>query len=313
MKRDVKIFSSKFSKDLTEKICQKYDGDPINNLKLTRFSDNEFITKIDDTVRGCDVFVISACPSSPESIWEMLMISDALKRASASKIIGVFAYLPYSRQDKKNEAREPIAAKLLADTLQVAGYDRIVTIDVHAEQIQGFYDIPVDHLSANYIFVPHIKQLNLENLVFASPDAGGGKRAEKFAQMFDTDLVMCHKTRKVANQVSAMKLIGDVAGKNVILIDDLIDTAGTICKAADLMMECGALSVRAVITHPVLSGKAYENIENSRLLELITTDSIPIKQKLNKITVLSVDEMLAKAIKNINNNDSISQVFDLKK
>ena len=313
MKRDVKIFSSKFSKDLTEKICQKFNGDPINNLNLTRFSDNEFITKIDDTVRGCDVFVVSACPSSAESIWEMLMISDALKRASAAKIIGVFAYLPYSRQDKKNEAREPIAAKLLADTLQVAGYNRIVTIDIHADQIQGFYNIPVDHLSANYIFVPHIKQLNLDNLVFASPDAGGGKRAEKFAQMFDTDLVFCHKTRPRANVIGQMKLVGDVKGKDVIIIDDLIDTAGTICKAADLMVDNGANSVRAIITHPVLSGKAYENLQNSKLIELITTDTIPLKQKLDKITVLSVDEMLAHAIHNVNSNESISSTFDLKK
>lgn len=294
-------------------ICDKYDGEPLNKLKLQRFSDNEFITDIKDTVRGCDVFVVQSCASSAESIWESLLIGDALKRASAAKIIGVFAYLPYSRQDKKCSAREPIGAKLLADVIQAAGYNRVVTIDLHNDSIQGFYNIPVDHLSANYIFLPHIKQLNLQNLTFASPDAGGGKRAEKYAEIFHTDFVMCHKHRPNPNEISTMKLIGNVDGKDIIIIDDLIDTAGTICKAADLMMDNGAKSVRAVITHPVLSGIAYENLKNSKLVELITTDTIPLKQKLEKITVLSVDEMLASAIKKINTNESISSTFEVNK
>lgn len=312
MIREVKIFSTKHSKDLTDKICQKYDNSTMNNLKLQRFSDNEIIIRIDSSVRGCDVFVISACPSSAESIWEMLLIADSLKRASANKIIGVFGYLPYSRQDKKCSAREPIGAKLLADVIQVAGYNRVVTIDLHNDSIQAFYNIPVDHLSASYIFIPHIKNMNLPNLVFASPDAGGGKRAERYAEVFHTDFVMCHKHRSNPNEVGTMKLIGNVEGKDVIIIDDIIDTAGTICIAADLMMDNGASSVRAVITHPVLSGKAYENLQNSKLTELITTDTIQLKQTLDKITVLSVDLMLANAIKKINKNESISSAFDLK-
>jgi len=313
MKRDVKIFSGKHSKVLAESICVKYDSGTINNLKLLRFSDNEFITDIKETVRGYNVFVVQSCQSSAESIWESMLISDALKRASAKSIVGVFAYLPYSRQDKKGNPREPIGAKLLADVLQTSGYTRIVTIDLHADQIQGFYNIPVDHLSASYVFVPYIKQLNLKNLIFASPDSGGGKRTEKFAEIFNTDFVVCYKHRPAPNEISEMKLIGDVTGKDVIIIDDLIDTAGTICKAADLMMEKGANSVRAMVTHPVLSGSAYVNIENSKLIELITTDTIPLKEKSNKITVCSVADMLAHAIKNINDNESISSTFDLKK
>ena len=289
--RSAKIFSGKATKNLAEKICKEFDGDPLNVLKLQRFSDGEFITDIQETVRGCDAFVIQSLTPPADNIWEMLMIGDALKRASAEQIIGIIPYINYSRQDRKCNPREPITSKLMADVLQVAGFTRILTIDLHNDSIQGFYNIPLDHLSANYIFIPYITQLNLPNLVFGTPDVGGSKRANKFSDKFGTDLIIWHKHRPKPNEVGKMKLIGDVTGKDVIFVDDIIDTGGTLCKAADLIMEKGATSVRAIITHPILSGKAYENIEKSALTELIVTDTIPIKQKLDKITVLSVDKM----------------------
>jgi ribose-phosphate pyrophosphokinase len=309
MSRDIKIFSGKNSKNLAERICKEYDGGSLNDLKLQRFADNEFIVRVAENCRGCDVFVIQACHSSAESIWESLMLSDSLKRASANKIIGVFAYLPYSRSDKKAAPREPITAKLLADVLQTAGYNRIVTIDLHNDSIQGFFNVPVDHLSANYVFIPYIKSLNLENIVFGTPDVGGSKRAKKFSDTFETDLIICNKHRPSPNVISEMKIIGDVKDKNVILVDDLIDTAGTLCKASDLIMANGAKSVRALVTHPVLSGEAYQNIEKSKILEVITTDTIPLKQTSDKIKVISVDKLLASAIHRINNNESISTLF----
>ena len=313
MSRKVKIFSGKVTKILAEKICKEFDGQPLNNLKLSRFSDGEFITDIKDTVRGCSAYVIQSLVPPADNIWEFLMIGDALKRASAVERIACIPYLGYSRQDRKCNPREPISAKLLANILQSAGFTRIITIDLHSDQVQSFYDIPVDHLSANYVFIPYIKKLNLPNLMIGTPDVGGSKRAKKFADVFNTDLVICNKVRKQANEISEMKIIGDVRGKDVILVDDLIDTAGTICKSADLMMENGATSVRAVVTHPILSGKAYENLEKSKLVELITTDTIPLKQQLEKITVISIDKMLADAIQRISDCESISSHFNWNK
>ena len=309
---DIKIFSGKLSKELAEKICKKYDGGEINKMKLTRFSDGEFITDISETVRGCVVFVISSLTTPGENIWELLMIGDALKRASATSIIAVCPYLGYSRQDRKCNPREPIGAKLLADVIQTAGFDRLVTIDLHSDSIQGFYNIPVDHLSASYVFVPYIRSLELNNIVFGSPDVGGGKRAKRYADIFETDFILCHKSRPNPNEVGEMKLIGDVIGKDIILVDDLIDTAGTICKSANLIMERGANSVRALITHPILSGNAYENIQNSAITELIVSDTVPLRQKNDKITVISVDGMISHAIRNIKTNQSISSTFEIK-
>jgi ribose-phosphate pyrophosphokinase len=250
---------------------------------------------------------------------ELLLLGDAMKRASADGRIAVIPYMGFARQDRKDRPRVPIGMKLVADMIEVAGFTRVVTIDLHADQIQGFFNIPVDHLSASYIFIPYVKSLNLDNLIFASPDVGGTKRAKVFADAFDTDLVICHKTRPQANMVGEMKLIGDVVGKNVIIVDDICDTAGTLTKAANMIKENGALSVRAMITHPILSGGAYSNIEKSELCELITTDTIPLKdpkefvdfeKSTRKITILSVDEMLGRAIKKINAHESINSTFN---
>lgn len=313
MNRDVKIFSSRKSKSLAEKICKQYDGGGLDELKLARFADNEFKIDIRTSCRGSDSFVISACNSSAESIWEMMMIADSLKRASSHKNIAIFAYLPYSRSDRKTSAREPISAKLLADCLQTAGYDRLVTIDLHASQIEGFYNIPVVHLSASYLFVPYIKQLNLKNMILCSPDAGSVKNVKKYSDIFGVDMAICHKHRPNPNEIGEMKLIGNVKGKDVVIIDDLVDTAGTLSSASILIKEMGANSVRAAITHPVMSGDAYNNIKKSELVELITTDTIPLKddEDLSKITVLSVDKMLADVIKRINQNKSVSSDFYL--
>jgi ribose-phosphate pyrophosphokinase len=251
---------------------------------------------------------------------ELLLLGDALKRASATNRVAVIPYMGYARQDKKDKSRYPIGMKLVADMIETAGFTRVVTIDLHADQIQGFFNIPVDHLSASYIFIPYVKSLGLENLVICSPDVGGTKRAKVFADAFDTDMVICHKTRPQANVIGEMKLIGDVKGKNVIIVDDICDTAGTLTKAANMIMENGALSVRAMITHPILSGGAYSNIEKSELCELITTDTIPLKdpkefidfkKSTRKITILSVDDMLGQAIKKINAQESMGSILNV--
>lgn len=311
MSRKVKIFSGKKTKVLAEKVCQSFDGDPLNSMKLNRFSDGEFITDIKESVRGCDVFVIQSLTPPSDNIWELFMIGDALKRASAEERIAVCPYLGYSRQDRKCNPREPIGAKMLADVIQAVGFTRMVTIDLHADQIAGMYNIPVDHLSASYIFIPYIKELNLSDLMFAAPDAGSVKNVKKYADIFGVDMAICHKHRPDANVVSEMKLIGDVRNKNVIIVDDLIDTANTLRKSADLIKESGALSVRAMITHPILSGDAYNNIKNSALTKLITTDTIPLKEGMDtsKIEVLSVDIMLSKAMHKINDSESIQELF----
>jgi ribose-phosphate pyrophosphokinase len=303
-----KIFSGSASMYLAEEIAQNF-GVNLGKTTLTRFSDGEFLTSYDETVRGRYVFIIQSTFAPVDNVFELLMMVDAAKRASAYKVAAVIPYFGFARQDRKDKPRVTIGAKMMANLLQAAGVDRIMTMELHADQIQGFFDVPVDHLYSSSIFMPYIKSLNLEGLTVASPDIGGSKRANVYSKYLKTDLVICHKTRKKENVVDEMTVIGDVEGKNIILVDDIIDTAGTIAKAADMMMDKGAKSVRAVITHPVLSGPAYERIRDSSLIELITTNTIPIKHDCSKIKVLSVAELFADVIKKVYNYQSISSSF----
>jgi len=250
----------------------------------------------------------STNPSS-ENLMEMLLMLDAAKRASARHITAVMPYFGWARQDRKDKPRVPIAAKLVAKMLEVAGATRIITMDLHADQIQGFFEKPVDHLFASTLFLPYLKSLNLENLTIASPDMGGSKRAYAYSKALESDVVICYKQREKANIISHMELIGEVTGKNVVLVDDMVDTAGTLTKAADLMMERGALSVRAITTHAILSGNAYERIENSKLAELIVTDSIPLKQQSDKIRVIGCADLFADVMQRVHTNTSISSKF----
>lgn len=304
----VKLFAGTGSKALAHKIAASY-GKPLGNVTLSRFSDGEFQPSYDETVRGCDVFLIQSTCQPNDNLMELLLMVDAAKRASAHYITAVVPYYGFSRQDRKDKPRVAIGAKLVANLLQAAGISRIMTMDLHAAQIQAFFDVPVDHLDASVIFVPYIKSLGLDNLIIASPDMGGSYRARTFAKFFNAEVVICDKRRKRANEIESMSIIGDVTGMDVVLIDDVIDTAGTLSKAAGLIMEKGAKSVRAVCTHPVLSGKAYETIENSVLTELIVTDTIPLKRESEKIRVLSTADLFAKAIANVNEHGSISDLF----
>ncbi|MCB0489760.1 MAG: ribose-phosphate pyrophosphokinase [Cyclobacteriaceae bacterium] len=304
----VKIFSGRASTYLAEKIAHAY-GEPLGEVKYQQFSDGEMSPFIMESVRGHDVFIVQSTFAPSDNFMELLLMIDAAKRASAENVNVIIPYFGYARQDRKDKPRVSIAAKLIANLLSAAGASRVMTFDLHADQIQGFFDIPVDHLDGNYIFVPYLKSLDLDNIMFASPDVGGIKRARSFAKFFDAELAVCDKYRKEANKVESMRLIGEVDGKDVILVDDLVDTAGTICKAAALLKEKGAKSVRAVCTHPVLSGKAYENIDNSVLEELVVTDTIPLKQKSKKIKVISVSDLFAKAIRKIHDNESVSSLF----
>ena len=303
-----KIFAGAGTQVLAEKIARAY-GTELGKMKIQHFSDGEFQPVYEETVRGCDVFLIQSTNPPADNLLELLLMVDAAKRASARNIIAVIPYFGYARQDRKDKPRVSIAAKLIANLLSASGADRIMACDLHADQIQGFFDIPVDHLDGAYIFVPYLKSLGLQNIMFASPDVGGIKRARSFAKFFDAELAVCDKYRKEANKIESMRLIGDVEGKDVILVDDLVDTAGTICKAAALLKEKGANSVRAVCTHAVLSGKAYENIDGSVLEELVVSDTIPLKQKSSKIKVLSVSDLFAKAIRKIHDHESISSLF----
>ena len=307
-KAPIKIFSGTATKYLAEKISLS-SGRELGSHNCLRFSDGEFATAYEETVRGSHVFIIQSTFPPADNLMELLMLVDAAKRASAYKIVAVMPYFGYARQDRKDQPRVSIGAKLVADMLMTAGVDRIITMDLHADQIQGFFDIPVDHLYASSIFVPHIKHMNLENLVIASPDVGGTKRANTYAKFLETPMVICHKTRSKANVVDEMRIIGDVTDKNVIIVDDMIDTAGTMTKAADMMMEAGARSVRAFTTHAVLSGPAYERIENSSLKELYVTDSLPLKKQSSKIKVLSVAQLFADTIEKVYNYQSISNQF----
>lgn len=304
----VKLFAGTGSKALAHKIAASY-GKPLGNVTLSRFSDGEFQPSYDETVRGCDVFLIQSTCQPNDNLMELLLMIDAAKRASAHYITAIVPYYGFSRQDRKDKPRVAIGAKLVANLLQAAGISRIMTMDLHAAQIQAFFDVPVDHLDASVIFVPYIKSLGLSDLIIASPDMGGSYRARTFAKFFNAEVVICDKRRKRANEIESMSIIGDVKGMDVVLIDDVCDTAGTLSKAAGLIMEKGAKSVRAVCTHPVLSGKAYETIENSMLTELIVTDTIPLKRESEKIRVLSTAELFAKAIANVNEHGSISDLF----
>lgn len=304
----VKLFAGSGTKELAQKIAENY-GRPLGGVTLSRFSDGEFQPSYDESVRGSDVFLIQSTYQPSDNLMELLLMIDAAKRASAHYITAIVPYYGLARQDRKDKPRQAIGAKLVANLLKTAGIHRIMTLDLHAAQIQGFFDIPVDHLDGAVIFVPYIKSLGLENLTIASPDIGGSYRARTFAKFFNAEVVICDKRRKRANEIESMSIIGDVVGLDIVLIDDICDTAGTLAKAAALIMEKGAKSVRAVCTHPVLSGNAYETVENSMLTELIVTDSIPLKQESSKIRVLSTAELFAKAITNVNEHGSISDLF----
>lgn len=308
MNPQVKIFSGEATKILATKIADRYGCD-LGQVTITRFSDGEFQPSFEETVRGEDIFIIQSTMPPGDNLLELLQMIDAAKRASANSICAVMPYFGFARQDRKDKPRVPIGAKLVSNLLTAAGVSRIMTIDLHADQIQGFFEIPVDHLYASTIFIPYIKKLQLDDLVIASPDMGGSKRANAYAKHLNSEVVICYKQRKKANVIEKMFVIGDVEDKNVVLLDDMVDTAGTLTKAASLMLEKGAKTVRAMCTHPVLSGNAYKKIENSDLAELIVTDTIPLKQQHDKIKVLSVAHLFADVIKRVINHDSISSYF----
>jgi len=305
---EAKIFSCTQSTALAQKIASAY-GTELGNVITSTYSDGEFQPSYEESIRGTRIFIIGSTNPGPENLMEMLLMIDAAKRASARHITAVLPYFGWARQDRKDKPRVPIAAKLVAKMLETAGATRIITMDLHADQIQGFFEKPVDHLFASTIFLPYLQSLNLDNLMIASPDMGGSKRAYAYSKALECDVVICYKQRAKANVISHMELIGDVKGKNVVLVDDMVDTAGTLTKAADLMMERGALSVRAICTHPILSGNAYKNIESSQLQELIVTDSIPLKQKSDKIRVLTCADLFAGVMHNVQYNRSISSKF----
>ncbi len=308
MTSEVKIFSGSSSKVLAEAIAKSM-GKELGKSSLSFFSDGEFQPAFEESVRGCDVFIIQSTPPPTEALFELLLMVDAAKRASAKRIIAVMPYFGFARQDRKDQPRVPIGSKLIANMLTAAGVSRVMTMDLHADQIQGFFEVPVDHLFASAVFSTAIKELNLPNLIMASPDMGGSKRAYAYAKHLECDVVICYKQRKKANQIDKMFVIGEVEGKDVVLIDDMVDTAGTLTKAADIMVEKGANSVRAICTHPILSGSAYERIENSALTELIVTDSIPLKQKSDKIRVVTVADLFGKVLHAVHNYESISSNF----
>lgn len=306
----VKLFSGTATSGLATKIAKAY-GIPLGDVSVPRFSDGEFQPSINESVRGCDVFFIQSTNPPSDNLMELLLLIDAAKRASAHMVTAVIPYFGLARQDRKDKPRVPIGSKMVANILSAAGADRVMTMDLHAPQIQGFFDIPVDHLDSLVIFIPYIKSLQTEDLVLAAPDIGASKRVREFAKVLNCDLVICDKERKRANEVASMTIIGDVEGKNVVLVDDICDTANTLVKAAQLIMDSGAKSVRAVCTHPVLSGKAYENIQNSVMEELVVTDTIPLKNDISKIKVLSVDKLFANAIRNVCEYGSISSLFGI--
>lgn len=308
MQAPIKIFSGSSSLYLAEKIANDY-GIPLGKTSILRFSDGEFQPSFDETVRGRYVFIVQSTFMPTENLFELLLMIDAAHRASAYKVIAVIPYFGFARQDRKDKPRVSIGAKMVANLLGAAGVDRVITMDLHADQIQGFFDIPVDHLYSSAIFVPYINSLNLKNLVIASPDMGGAKRANAYAKFLKTEMVVSHKSRDKANIVGDMTIIGKVKDKNVIILDDMIDTAGTITKAADIMLQKGACSVRAIATHAVLSGPAYERIKNSSLQEIIVTDTIPLKEEHEKIKVLSTASLFADVIKKVYNYQSISSNF----
>jgi len=307
MESTVKIFSGRATRILAEQIAKNYGVD-LGNIIISEFSDGEFIPSFEETVRGSKVFIIQSTPPPSDNLMELLLMIDAAKRASASQIVAVMPYFGMARQDRKDKPRVPIGAKLVTNMLTTAGATRVMTCDLHADQIQGFLEVPVDHLYASSVFVDYIRSLNLDNLTIASPDMGGSKRANTYAKHLGCEMVICYKHRKKANEIGDMRVIGEVKGKHVVLVDDMVDTAGTLTTAADMMIQQGALSVRAVCTHPVLSGSAYNRIEQSHMIELIITDTLPSK-KSPKIKILSIAPMFANVIKNVACNESISKNF----
>lgn len=308
---EVNIFSGRETYYLGEKIAAFY-GQSLTNVSVKTFSDGEIQPVINESVRGSYVFLIQSTMPPAENLFELLLMIDAAKRASAGYITAVIPYFGYARQDRKDKPRVPISARLVANLLEAAGANRIMAMDLHADQIQGFFDIPVDHLQSDAIYIPYLKSradIDMKNVIFASPDVGGVKRARAYAKHFDTDLVICDKYREKANEVKGITVIGEVTGADVILVDDMVDTAGTLCAAAEALIDKGARSVRALITHPVLSGPAYERIEASKLTELLVCDTLPLKKELPNITVLSVNELFSRAIRNVHENRSIAALF----
>jgi ribose-phosphate pyrophosphokinase len=308
METPAKIFACTQSTALGKAIADHF-GIEVGKVNFSRYSDGEFQPSFEESVRGARIFIIGSTHPSSENLMEMLLMLDAAKRASARHITAVIPYFGWARQDRKDKPRVPIGAKLIAKLLESAGATRIITMDLHADQIQGFFEKPVDHLFASTIFLPYIDSLKLSDLTIASPDMGGSKRAYAYSKFLSSDVVICYKQREKANVISHMELIGNVEGKNVILVDDMVDTAGTLTKAADLMKERGALSVRAICTHALLSGDAYEKIEQSQLEELIVTDSIPPKVSHPKVKVLSCAPLFAEVMRNVHYNESISSKF----
>ena len=293
---------------LAEKICASL-GCPLGKLVVTHFSDGEFAVSYEETVRGRDVFLVQSTFPNSDNLMELLLMIDAAKRASAKTINAVIPYFGWARQDRKDKPRVSIGAKLIADLLHVAGINRLITMDLHADQIQGFFDVPVDHLYASAVILPYLESLKLDNLVIASPDVGGSKRANTYAKYLGCPLVLCNKTRARANEVESMQIIGEVEGKNVVLIDDMVDTAGTIAKAADVMIAAGAKSVRACASHCVMSGPASERVQNSSLEEIVLNDSIPYQNNCPKVRQLSVADMFAETIRRVESNQSISSQY----
>jgi ribose-phosphate pyrophosphokinase len=305
----VKFFTGNSDVNLASAIAKAYGSD-LGDVAIPKFSDGEYTTYFNETVRGQDVFILQSTMPPVDNLMELLLMIDAAKRASARQIIAVIPYFGFARQDRKDKARVAIGSKLVANLLSAAGVTRVMPMDLHADQIQGFFEVPVDHLFASSIFLPYIQNsFNLDNLVIAAPDTGGTKRANAYSKYLGLEMAVCYKQRSVANKIDSMMVIGDVKGKDVLIIDDIIDTAGTICKAAELMMEQGANSVSAMCTHPVLSGPAYERINNSSIKKLIVTDSIPLKEESDKIEVLTVANLFADVIEKLENHESISDKF----
>ena len=307
-KKTFKVFSGTNSRYLAEKICQSLDCE-LGDLSITRFADGEFEVCFEESIRGQDVFLVQSTFPNADNLMELLLMIDAAKRASAKTITAVIPYFGWARQDRKSKPRVSIAAKLVADMLSVAGISRMITMDLHADQEQGFFNVPVDHLYASSVLLPYIQSLNLKNLVIATPDVGGTKRASTYSKYLNCPLVLCNKTRKKANEVASMEIIGDVQDADVVLVDDIVDTAGTITKAADLMKANGARTVRAIASHCVMSGPASERVENSALVEMVFTDSSPYNNACKKVKELSIADLIANTIRCVLNNESISKQY----
>jgi ribose-phosphate pyrophosphokinase len=311
MAANVLIASGRETEYLARKIAKSY-GQHLGKVVVTEFSDGEFQPSYEENIRGRDVFIVQSTFPPADNLLELLFMTDAAKRASARKIIAVIPYFGFARQDRKDKPRVAIASKLVANLLVAAGVQRIITLDLHADQVQGFFDVPVDHLFASSIFVPYLSKLRLPNLMMASPDTGGTRRAAAYAKILDAGLAICYKQRSKPNEVESMELIGEVKGKDVVIVDDIIDTAGSVTKAADLIITRGAKSVRVFCTHPVFSGDAYRKVERSKISEVVVTDTLPLKQKSKKIKVLSTADLFADVIKRVEKNESISSLFKFK-